>query len=82
MMGLYANPVFGFDTLRIGLEYWVTWTVGIIASVPITKALMANRFSNSTPAVLLRWVFVGFVLLLSFAVMTMSDASPFIYFAF
>jgi len=82
MIGLHANPVFGFDTLRIGLEYWVTWVIGIIACVPVTGALTANRFANSTPAVVFRWGFAVFVLLLSFAVMTMSEASPFIYFAF
>jgi len=82
MTGLHSNPFFGFDTLRIGLEYWVTWVIGIIACVPIANMLMKNRFSNSIPVVLFRWAFAGFILLLSYAIMSGNEQNPFIYFAF
>jgi len=82
MGGLHANPVFGFDTLRIGLEYYVTWIIGIIACIPISRKLMEYRFANSIPAAIFRWAYAAFILFLSIIIMSGSDAAPFIYFAF
>ena len=82
MIGLNSNPGFGFDTLRIAFEYRVTWIIGIIACIPVMQLLLKNRFTHSVPAVILRWVFAGFILLVSFAIMSGGEQSPFIYFAF
>jgi len=82
MIGLNANPGFGFDALRIGLEYHVTWIIGIIACIPIARKLMEHRYANSTPAKIFRWVYAVFVLFLSIVIMYGSEANPFIYFAF
>jgi len=82
MVGLNANPVFGFDALRVGLEYYVTWIIGLIACIPISRKLLDYSFANSTAATVVRWVFAGFVLFLSLVIMNGSEAAPFIYFAF
>ena len=82
MFGVHGNPMFGFDALRIGLEYYVTWIIGIVACIPVSRKLMEHRLANRTPAVALRWVFAGFVFFLSLVIMNGSDAAPFIYFAF
>jgi len=82
MFGANANPLIGVDTFRIGLEYYITWFIGLAACIPVAKMLMKNRYANTVPAVVLRWLFAGFVLMLSFAIMGGSDATPFIYFAF
>jgi hypothetical protein len=82
MFGLHSNPVFGIDTLRIGLEYWVTWVIGIIVCIPISSVFMKSRFSKSTPVKAFLWVCVGFIFLLSLVLMYTADATPFIYFAF
>jgi hypothetical protein len=82
MFGLHSNPIFGFDTLRVGLDYWVTWAIGLIACIPVTGWLMEKRFAQSTPAGIFRWIFAGFILFLSLVIMSGSEAAPFIYFAF
>ena len=82
MAGLRDNPVFGIDALRIGYEYYFTWIIGLIASVPISRKLNATRFAERTPAVIIRWVYAGLVLLLSFVIMSGSETAPFIYFDF
>jgi len=82
MTGLNSNPFFNIDTLRIGFEYRATWVIGIIACIPISKSLLANRFANGTSAVLIRWLFASFILLISFAIMSGGEQTPFIYFAF
>jgi alginate O-acetyltransferase complex protein AlgI len=82
MFGLHDNPLFGIDALRIGYEYYFTWIIGLIASIPISRKLNATRFSERTPAVIIRWVYAGFILLLSFVIMSGSETAPFIYFDF
>ncbi|MCL2819398.1 MAG: MBOAT family protein [Oscillospiraceae bacterium] len=82
MFGLQANPFFGTDTLRIGPEFIITWIIGIIACIPVSKIFSSARFTESLPAVIIRWVLVIFILLLSFAIMSGNEQSPFIYFAF
>jgi len=82
MVGLNANPAFGFDALRIGLEYYVTWIIGIIACIPVSRKLMESRYANTTPAVIFRWVYAVFVLFVSIVIMSGGEAAPFIYFAF
>jgi len=82
MFGLNANPFMGFDTLRLSWEFVVTWVIGIIACIPVTKAVMAKRFAQGIPAKVLRWVYVVFVLIVSIVLMYGSGTAPFIYFAF
>jgi len=82
MVGLNANPFIGMDTLRFGLEFIFTWVIGIIACIPVTKMLMKNHFSQGIPATVFRWVYAGFILMLSIILMHGSGTSPFIYFAF
>jgi uncharacterized membrane protein SirB2 len=82
MFGLHLNPIFGFDTLRIGLEYWVTWVIGIIACIPISSLFMKSRFSNNKTAKVFLWVSAVFIFLLSLVLSYAGDNAPFIYFAF
>jgi D-alanyl-lipoteichoic acid acyltransferase DltB (MBOAT superfamily) len=82
MVGLNANPFIGFDALRVSIEYTFTWVIGLIACIPITGWLMKKRFAKSTPVRIFRWIYAGFVFLLSLVIMSGSEASPFIYFAF
>jgi len=82
MFGLNANPFIGVDFFRVGPEYLFVWVVGLIACIPVSKVIMANRFAKSTSVMVLRWVYAGVILLLSTVVMNSSDVSPFIYFAF
>jgi phosphotransferase system glucose/maltose/N-acetylglucosamine-specific IIC component len=82
MVGLNANPFAGFDTFRLSIEYSFTWVIGIIACIPVTGWLMKKQFTKSTPAVAFRWVYLGFVLFMSLVIMSGSEATPFIYFAF
>ncbi|MCL2661751.1 MAG: MBOAT family protein [Oscillospiraceae bacterium] len=82
MVGLNENPVAGFDTLRLSLEFVFTWGIGVIACIPITKVIMAQRFAQGTPAKIFRWAYAVFVLMLSIVLMYGSGTSPFIYFAF
>jgi alginate O-acetyltransferase complex protein AlgI len=82
MVGLHDNPVFGIDALRIGYEYYLTWIIGLIACIPISRKLMVNRFAERTPAVIIRWVYVCFILLLSFVIMSGNETASFIYFDF
>jgi len=82
MIGLYDNPLFGYDTLRVGLEFSFTWVIGIIACIPISKILMARRFAGGTPAVIFSWVYAVLILLLSSILLYSAEKTPFIYFAF
>jgi len=82
MVGLQSNPFIGGDTFRLSFEYIFTWLIGIITCIPVSRALMATRFGNNTPAAVFRWVYAGFILLLSLVIMSGSDATPFIYFEF
>jgi len=82
MFGLNANPLVGFDTLKVGLEYMFTWVIGIAACIPIAGMLIKYRFANGPAATVIRWVFACFILLLAYAIMSGNEQSPFIYFAF
>jgi hypothetical protein len=82
MFGLHSNPVFGFDMLRVGLEFWVTWVIGLIACIPVTGWFMKKHFSKRTPVRILLWVSTGFIFLLSLVLTYAGDNAPFIYFAF
>jgi D-alanyl-lipoteichoic acid acyltransferase DltB (MBOAT superfamily) len=82
MVGLLQNPFVDLDTFRVGLEYIFTWVIGIVACIPVVGALAVNRFAQSTPATVFRWVFAGFIFFLSMIMMGGSEASPFIYFEF
>ena len=82
MGGLNANPFIGFDTYRIVFEYWFTWVVGIIASIPISQMLMRSRFANKLSFNVLHWIYVIVIFLVSLVVMYGGESAPFIYFAF
>jgi len=82
MVGLKSNPFFGFDAVKIGSEYLFTWIAGLITCIPVTRQLIKNRYFESAPVVVIRWLYAAFILVLSFALMTASDQTPFIYFAF
>ena len=82
MFGLNANPFIGYDALRISIEYTFTWVIGLIACIPIVGWLMKKKFAKSLPAKIFRWVFAVFIFFLSLVIMSGSEATPFIYFAF
>lgn len=82
MVGLKGNPLAGTDTYLVLYEYSFTWIVGVIACLPITKALSNLRFSGTPLAALLRWAYLAFIMLLSVVLISGSTYNPFIYFNF
>jgi len=82
MFGLNSNPITGIDSLRMSLPYVFTWVIGVIACIPVSKLFSSDRLTKSIPAVIVRWALAGFILLLSFVIMSGNEQSPFIYFAF
>jgi len=82
MVGLNDNPLIGFDTFRISVEYSFVWIVGIIASIPISQMLMKSRFASKASFNVLHWVYVVIIFLVSLVVMYGGESAPFIYFAF
>jgi len=82
MGGLHDNPFIGFDTYRVGLEYSFTWVIAIIASLPISQAIMKSRFAKQRVTNVLYWAYVVVIFFMALVVMYGSDSTPFIYFAF
>ena len=82
LVGGHNNPFIGIDTFRIGLEFYFTWIIGIIACFPISQLIKKSRFADLGFVKALYWVYLLVIFAVSIVVLYGTDSVPFIYFAF
>jgi D-alanyl-lipoteichoic acid acyltransferase DltB (MBOAT superfamily) len=79
---LSGNPLIGSDTFTIMREYALIWVIGILGCLPVVKVISASRIVRIKGVAFFKWVYLIFILFLSFILISGGNFNPFIYFNF